>query len=411
VRATGHIALGKRRIDDLAIFGKAPAFFEKLHVGGPNVSGEDRFMARVRGALATRRLSNQGPLTEEFEQKMSAFLGVRHCVAVCNATMGLQLAAKALELRGEFIVPAFTFVATVHALSWLGLKPVFCDVDPVTHNIDPACARRLVSSDTSAILGVHLWGGTCDIGALTELCKEHGLALLFDAAHAFACSQGGQMVGGNGRAEVFSFHATKVINTFEGGMVATNDDELADRLRLFRNFGFEDMDRVVAQGINCKMNEIGAAMGLTGLEDLDDIVAANRRNHDAYRSMLDGIPGIRLCRPDQDEKSNYNYVVVDVDSRQAGLGRDHIMTALQAENIIARRYFYPGCHRMEPYRSQASQIVDLPITNGLTGRLLQLPTGLAMDEGRIAKVCDLVRLISAEAPAVATKLGSNRSIP
>src|SRR5258706_589116 len=240
-------------VDDLAIFGAAPAFTEMLHVGRPNVGNRQRLLDRIGGILDRRWLTNDGPLVQELEARLRSQLGVRHCVCVSSATVGLQIAAGALGLEGEVILPAFTFVATAHALRWVGLTPVFCDIDPDSHLIDPADVDRRITPRTASVLGVHVWGRPCPIETLSAITARHQLALLFDAAHAFGCSHRGSMMGGFGRCEVFSFHATKVFNTFEGGAITTNDDALAERLRQVRNFGFSGYDRVASLGTNGKM--------------------------------------------------------------------------------------------------------------------------------------------------------------
>src|SRR6185369_3387994 len=204
------------------------------------------------------------------EQRVAKMLGVRHCIAMCNATVALEITIRALGLTGEVLVPSFTFIATAHALQWQQIIPVFCDVDPETHCLNPRSVEKMITPRTTGIIGVHLWGRGCDIGSLSEIARSNGLKLLFDAAHAFGCSYEGRMIGGFGDAEVFSFHATKFFNTFEGGAVTTNDDDLAEKIRLMKNFGFAGYDQVIYLGTNGKMSEVSAAMGLTSLESLDD---------------------------------------------------------------------------------------------------------------------------------------------
>jgi dTDP-4-amino-4,6-dideoxygalactose transaminase len=384
----------KRTREDLALFGGPPAFAEPLHVGRPNTGDEAALLERLKDILARRRLTNGGRYSEELEQRIADLLGVRHCVAVCNGTVGLEIAIRALGMSGEVIVPSFTFIATAHALRWQGITPVFCDIDPLTHTIDPACVERLITPRTTGILGVHLWGRGCDAAALEEIAARRGLALLLDAAHAIGCSHRGRMIGAFGDAEVLSFHATKVLNAFEGGAIVTNNATLAERLRLMRNFGFADIDLVVCVGTNGKMSEAAAAMGLTSLDSLERFVAVNRRNHELYGQLLGDIPGVSLVRYDPRERANWHYVVVEIDAAAAGMHRDRVLEALQAERVMARRYFYPGCHRMEPYASEAPDAgLCLPETERLTERVLQLPNGTAVGPAEIAEVCQMVRLV------------------
>lgn len=374
----------------LAIFGAAPAFPEALHVGRPNVGDKAAVLSRIEGVLDRNWLTNDGPLVREFEAAVARHHGVRHCVAMCNGTIALEIAIRATGLTGEVIVPAFTFVATAHALQWQEITPVFCDVDPATHNIDVARVEELITPRTSGILAVHLWGRPCDVDGLQEVARRHNLKLLFDAAHAFGASIGGVMIGNFGDAEVLSFHATKVLNSFEGGAVLTNDDALAERMMLMRNFGFVGVDDVGYVGTNGKMTEVCAAMGLTSLESFDSFVAVNKRNHDAYGRVLRRLPGLDLVRYDGDDRRSWHYVVVEVGDESA-LTRDELWKVLVAENVLARRYFYPGVHRMEPYRSYFPHAhLLLPETKRLAARVLTLPTGSAVSPEAIEVIGEII---------------------
>src|SRR5713226_2249410 len=375
---------------DLAIFGKPPAFAEKVHVGRPNIGNRERLLGRINDMLDRNWLTNDGPYVQQFEKQIAEFVGVRHCVAMCNGTVALEIAIRALGLAGEVIVPSFTFVATAHALQW-----------------------QMITPRTSGIIGVHTWGRPCDIDTLEAIAWRRNLQVLFDAAPAFGCSDKGKMIGGFGRCEVFSFHATKFFNTFEGGAVLTNDDALAEKMRLMRNFGFRGNDNVIYIGTNGKMTEVCAAMGLTSLESVDEFVATNRHNYQAYRRELDGIPGITLMAYDESERTNYQYIVVAVDEQDAGLGRDELVQVLTAENVLARRYFFPGCHRMEPYRSYFPHAaLLLPETEKLCRRVMVLPNGTSVDEGAISQIGQVMRTAVSNAAAVRARLaGSESSLP
>jgi len=400
-----------RSIDDLAVFGAAPLFDTPLLVGRPNIGDRATFLRHLEGALDRRWLSNFGQVVKEFEQRLADYLGVRHALTVCNATVGLEIAVRALGLSGEVIVPSFTFVATVHVLHWLGLQPVFVDIDPATHNLDLAAVRRAVTPKTSGIVGVHLWGRACDPEALESIAREHGVRLMFDAAHAFGCSHRGRMIGGFGSCEVFSFHATKFFNTFEGGVITTNHDAVASRLRLMSNFGFRGLDNTDCVGVNGKMNEACAAMGLANLDAVDRFVEANRANYGAYRRRLDGIPGLRCIAYDDSERCNYQYVIVEVDEAAFGLPRDILYRILHAENVMVRRYFYPGCHRMEPYRSGAAgPVPHLPHTEAVSERVLAFPTGTQVTLADVNGICDLLGFVRQHAAEVAAA-GAERLVP
>ena len=396
----------KQSVEQLALLGGAPAFAEKLHVGRPNIGDRARLMARIEDMLDRRWLSNNGPFVQELERRIAEMVGVRHCVAMCNATVALEIAIRALGMSGEVIVPSYTFVATPHALQWQQITPVFCDVDPRTHNIDPDRVEALITPRTSGVVGVHVWGTPCDVDALAEIAERRGLRLLYDAAHAFGCSYRGRMIGSFGDAEVFSFHATKFFNSFEGGAVTTDDDELARKLRLMKNFGFVNYDQVDYIGTNGKMSEIAAAMGLTSLESMDDFVAVNRRNYRRYREGLADLPCVRMIAHDQTERHNFQYIVLEIDEAATGIGRDLLVRLLWAENVLARRYFYPGCHRMEPYRSYFPHAgLLLPETEALCGRALQLPTGTAVGEPEIDAICAIVRLAIARGGEIRQRAG------
>jgi dTDP-4-amino-4,6-dideoxygalactose transaminase len=386
--------MNKLKIADLAIYGGSPAFKEKLHVGRPNIGDRKKLMARIDDLLDRRWLTNNGPFVSEFENKIAQLTQTKHCIAMCNATVAMEIATRALELKGEVIIPSFTFIATAHALQWQEITPVFCDIDPLTHTIDPQRVEELITPRTTGIIGVHLWGRACKVDALSEIAKRRNLRLLYDAAHAFACSHQGKMIGNFGDAEVFSFHATKFFNSFEGGAVLTNNDELAKKIRLMKNFGFVDYDYVTYIGTNGKMSEISAAMGLTGLESLNEFISINHQNYIQYRNDLHDVPGITMVTYDEKERCNFQYIVLEIDELATGITRDEIIQILRAENVLARRYFYPGCHKMEPYRSHFPHAyLLLPQTEKLTTRVLSLPTGTAVSSQDIINICQIIRFI------------------
>jgi len=382
----------KKTVDDLALFGGNPEFKKVLHVGQPLIGNRDSLLDRINDILDRQWLTNNGIYVREFEERIARLVGVKNCIAICNATVALEIAARALGLSGEVIVPSFTFIATAHSLMWQEITPVFCDVDPLTHNIDVNKIKSLITPKTTGILGVHIWGRACDIEALTAISNRYNLKLYFDAAHAFGCSNQGRSIGSFGDAEVFSFHATKFINTLEGGAIVTNNDELAEKIRLMRNFGFSGMDNVIYIGTNGKMNEISAATGLTELESMQTFIEVNHRNYLTYRKHLQDIPGLKLVQFSEKEDNNYQYIVVEVNEDLIRISRDILIQVLHAENVRARRYFYPGCHRMEPYRSYYPNAgLLLSETENLVRKVLVLPTGTSVSEEDIENICDLIR--------------------
>lgn len=358
---------------DLAIFGASPAFDTPIHVGRPRSGNHSDFVKHVSQILNSRWLTNNGPMVQELESRISTLLGVKHCLAMCNGTIALEIAIRALGLNGEVIIPSWTFIATAHSLYWQGIRPVFADIDPITHNLDPESVRNMITPRTTGIIGVHLWGRPSPIDELQTIADSHGLQLMFDAAHAFGCSYKGKNIGNFGRCEVMSFHATKVFNTFEGGAVLTNDDELAEKIRLMRNFGFQGYDKVVYPGTNGKLSEVNAAMGLVNLEALPQFIELNRQSYYAYSEALKSIDGVNLVGYDKASNPNYHYIVLELDDTFPAT-RDTVVDILQAENILARKYFWPGCHRMSPYSELFPHADTLLInTEKLAKRIIVLP--------------------------------------
>lgn len=382
----------KTSVNDLAIFGGPPAFQDSLHVGRPNIGNRQNFEDRVRDILDRRWLTNEGRYVQEFEERIAALVGVEHCIATCNATIALEIGIRALGMTAEVIVPSFTFIATAHILQWQQITPLFCDIDPGTYNLNPERVESMITPRTTGILPVHVFGRPCDIDDLSEIASRRGLKLLFDSAHALGCSYRGRMIGGFGDAEVLSFHATKFLNSMEGGAIVTNDGELARKLRLMRNFGFSDYYKTDAAGINGKMTEVCAAMGLTSLEARSEIVAVNRRNWEVYREDLKTFTGISLMEYEPREQNNYHYIVIEVDPETAPLNRDELLAVLNKENILAQRYFWPGCHRMEPYASlYPNAHLVLPQTDRLAAQVLALPNGQTITPEIIHLICNIVR--------------------
>ena len=406
-----EVGLPKQRIDDLALFGGELLFERPRHVGQPNIGDRSALYRRLDRALDAAQLSNGGPLVEEFEARIATEAGVEYAVAMANGTLAIALVARALGLSGEVIVPSFTFAGTVNALEWAGLTPVFVDIEPDRPVLDPVAVERLIGPHTSAIVGVHLWGHVADVDALDAISRRHGLPVIHDAAHALRNSHAGRPVGSFGRAEILSFHATKFVNAFEGGAVTTADADLARRLRRLRNFGFVGPDRTVLIGINAKMHEASAAMGLTSLDAADEFIAANRANAARYADALDGIGGLTPISPDPRE-GNAQYVVYRVGSDEAPLGRDALLTILSAENVRARRYFYSGCHRLEPY-SDRTELVREPLTHSerLAAEVLVLPTGTAVTGADIDAITDLIHFAIDHAAEIDARMPVGPSSP
>ena len=333
---------------------------------------KEKVLAKFAQVLDNQWLTNMGPMSLELEERIASMLGVKHCICVCNATIGLELLQRALDLKGEVIIPSFTFIATAHSLRWQRIDPVFCDVRVEDHLIDPDQIEALITPRTSAIMAVPIWGQPCDYEILQNIADKHNLKLIFDSAHAFACKSSDRYLGGYGDAEVFSFHATKVFSTGEGGAITTNSDQLADKLRLMRNFGFQGKDSVINIGTNAKLSEFAAAYGLVHLDDLDSIISHNQLIHKNYLKEFFKFKEISFLDYNFDGISNYQYVVAKVSAKI----RDSLVKYYHEEGTLLRRYFYPGCHRMEPYKScEKYDSINLPITKQISSEIIVFPTG------------------------------------
>lgn len=379
--------------EDLAIAGALPAFDSPLHVGRPNIAPREQFDSYVDKIYESRWLTNNGPLVRELESEIALKIGVKNCIAVCNGTIALELAIRALELKGEVIVPSYTFVATAHALNWQGIRPVFADIDPKTHCLDPISVERAITSATTGVIGVHLWGKAADTEKLEALAKSNGLKVIYDAAHAFGCKANGRSVGSFGECEVFSFHATKFFNSFEGGAIVTENDDLAEKIRLMRNFGFSGNDKVIHPGTNGKMSEICAAMGLSNLKNLDSVLAANEFNYRVYREEIGKISGLELFCYEEQEVNNFQYIVLEVGD-SFPVERDQVVKILEAENVLARKYFWPGCHRMSPYHDlQPNADLFLANTVAVSERVVVLPTGPSLSGDDVKAICAILAVL------------------
>ena len=276
----------------------------------------------------------------------------------------------------------------------MGLKPVFCDIDPVTLNMCPTACERLISEHTTAIIPTHVWGQPCSVAAFQELCDEHDLKLIYDSAHAFGCKLNDRPIGGCGDAEIFSLHATKILHSFEGGFVATNNANLAGIVRKSRNFGFTGFDQIDFPGTNAKMSESHAAMGLANLDNFELTKSRAKACFETYSSKLADIPGITLRRPDPTISSNFHYVATELESELFGVSRDRLVEVLARENILARRYFYPGSHRMKPHFQAFSKTGrQLPATEKACAQSLVLPSGAALTPRDVEVVCDTIKLV------------------
>jgi len=366
-----------------------PAFPKLLPIVDPEGVPGTEFLEEVRGILASKQLTN-GAYVRKFEEAAAGYLGVAHCVAVSSCTAGLLLVLKALDLRGEVILPSFTFHATAHAVVWNGLTPVFADCDAKTFCVAPQAVRSQASIRTAAILAVHLFGNPAAARELEEIAAELETPLVFDAAHAFGSSSGGKRIGGFGTAEVFSFSPTKLVVAGEGGLVATRDAELAEKLRAARNYGDAGNYDPEVLGVNARMSEINAAMALQGLTGLDARIERRNEIRLRYERNLRDVTGLRFQEVSEGGHSTFKDFSVIVDEKEFGHSRDWLVERLHAENIGARKYFSPPVHRQKLY----SPMWDgraLPVTDLISDGVVSLPIYSSLTDESVDKVCEVIR--------------------
>lgn len=363
-----------------------PFFDRPRHVGQPNVATTDTFGVAVEAVLDSRRLTNDGPYVQEFERRVAELCERRYAVAVSSGTAALEIMLRAADIMGGVLLPAWTFVATAHACEATGSYPHFVDVHYESQCLDANYLDGTELRDKEAILGVHLWGWPNNPTKLAEIVEYESIALLYDAAHALGCTYLGRPLASFGDAAALSFHATKIVTTGEGGAIVTDEPSIYERARRMRNFGYDDQGGVQGWGTNAKMSELHAALGLANLDHLADYIAYNKRLYGHYQEGLAGVPGVTLLP--QPEGSNYHYVVIRV-GEDCPLSRDELMSTLHRENVLARRYFWPGCHRLPPYNERPQ--LSLPVTDRLARETLVLPTGTGVAEGEVPQICALIK--------------------
>ena len=378
--------------DAPAVLGGAQAFPAGLPFVRPAVPDPDVVAGEVSKILRSGVLTN-GPYVQELETRVAEYLGVRNCVAVSSCTAGLMLVLRALDLTGDVVLPSFTFSATAHAVAWNGLRPAFADIDPATLTLSPEAVERGIGSRTSTILATHTFGTPCDVEALAEAAHHHGLRLVFDAAHAFGSCRRGIKVGGFGDAEVFSLSVTKVLVAGEGGIIATNDDSLAERCRIGRDYGNPGDYDCRFVGLNARMSELHAAVALGSLAGLDGRLRRRSELAALYHEVLSPIPGIGFPAVAEGDSSVYKDFTILVDPEDFGLDAPQLAAALAAEGIDTRRYYVPPVHTQRAYRVSGHN-GDLPVTDAAAAKVLSLPfwSGLSDDQlGRVAAAVKRIR--------------------
>ena len=362
---------------------------ETINVTRSSLPDFDEYCAEIRSMWSSRWLTNMGEKHQRLEAALRDYLGVENAVLLTNGHLALENILEALELHGEIITSPFTFASTTHAIVRCGCTPVFCDIEPETYTLDPKKLEALISDKTVAILPIHVYGNLCDVEAIDRIAKAHKLKVIYDAAHAFGVKKNGVSAARFGDAAMFSFHATKVFNTIEGGALCFSDPALVQKINDLKNFGIHGPEEVPFVGGNAKMNEFCAAMGLCNLRHLDEWLRLRRAAVEHYRARLSGTPGLKLNAVQPGVESNYAYFPVVFDGYKAD--RDQIFARLAEHNIIARKYFYPITNSFDCYRGRPGFDPALtPVAKYMGDRVLTLPLYAELGADDIDRICDLI---------------------
>ena len=349
------------------------------------------YIEEIKPVFESQHLTNMGPVYKKFQKQLIDYLEVPELSLFANGHMALEVAIHALGLRcesGEVITTPFTFVSTTHAIVRNGLKPVFCDIKPDDYTIDTGKIEELITDRTVAIMPVHVYGNLCDVEAIDRIAKKHNLKVIYDAAHAFGVKYKGIGAGNFGDASMFSFHATKVFNTVEGGAVAFRDRKYGEPLHELKNFGIHGAEDVTEIGCNAKMDEFRAAMGICNLRRIDECIAARAGAAGRYNERLGNVPGIRLCTPQKDVLPNYAYYPVYFDECVFGRSRDDVFEELKKHDIFARKYFYPAINEMTCYRGQYNR--NTPVAHDVSQHILTLPLYEGLSQEEVDRICDVI---------------------
>ena len=348
----------------------------------------EEYCEEIRGLWDSRWLTNMGVKHKQFQANLIDYLGVSHIDLFSNGHMALEMAIQAMGLTGEVITSPFTFASTTHAIVRNGLTPVFCDIDANTYTIDVNKIEALITDKTCAIIPVHVYGNICDIEAIDRIAKKHNLKVIYDAAHAFAVKYNGVGVGNFGDASMFSFHATKVFHSIEGGAVCFHNDDYGLDLYRLKNFGIRGPETVDAVGANAKMNEFSAAMGICNLRHLDAEIAKRKAVVERYRERLSGIDGIKLNAVQENVQSNYAYFPVVFDGYK--YTRDEICEKLKEHDIIARKYFYPITNAFDCYKDKHDAKAETPVAYDISFKVVTLPLYADLSLDDVDNICDII---------------------
>ncbi|MEH1965510.1 DegT/DnrJ/EryC1/StrS family aminotransferase [Nostoc sp.] len=366
-------------------------FQEPIYVTRPLLPDLNKFNQKLQEIWQSQWLTNNGKQHLELENKLQQFLKIPYLSLFNNGTIALVVGCQSLRLSGEVITTPFTFPATPHVLTWNNIKPIFCDIDPETMNIDANKIESMITPQTTAILGVHVYGTPCDVIKIQEIADKYGLKVVYDAAHAFGVEINGVGIGNFGDLSMMSFHATKLFHTAEGGALLFKDYNLKARVELLKNFGIKNAEEVVMPGINGKMNEIQAALGLVLLEYVEEERYQRKLLVETYRKCLQNVPGISLLREIPDITSSYQYFVIRIDRELFGCDRDHVYNQFKQYNVFTRKYFYPLCSDYSYYKYlPSSSSVNLPVANQIAKQVLSLPLYGSLSVDDVEKICKIM---------------------
>lgn len=350
----------------------------------------EEYVEEIRDIWESHWLTNMGPKHNELETKLKDYLSVDNISLFTNGHNALELCLQAMNLRGEVITTPFTFASTTHAIVRNGLTPVFCDINPIDYTMDVTKIEGLITDKTTAIVPVHVYGHVCNVDEIERIAKKYGLKVIYDAAHVFGVRYKGRGIGSFGDASMFSFHATKVYHTIEGGAVCYHNEELGRELYKLRDFGIKDAETVDGIGSNAKMNEFVAAMGLCTLRHVDGEIAKRKKVVECYREQLDEVVGIQLPPIQTDVDSNYAYFPIVIDERVFGTTRNEVCTKLAENNIFARKYFYPLTNAFDAYHNRFD-VNKTPIALHISNRVLTLPLYADLDLKDVERICDHIK--------------------
>lgn len=361
----------------------------KILVTRSSMPSMEEYIEEIRSIWDSHWLTNMGEKHKALQAELQKYMGVPAVELLTNGHMALELSLQAMNLQGEVITTPFTFASTTHAIVRNGLEPVFCDIDPETYTMDVTQIERLITDRTCAILPVHVYGNVCNIEEIERIAHKYGLKVLYDAAHTFGETYKGQGIGNFGDASCFSFHATKVFNTIEGGAVCYRDPDMGRRLYELKNFGIHGPEEVDAVGANAKMNEFCAAMGLCNLRHVDEEIAKRRAVVERYREHLEGVDGLRLNVQQPEVRSNYAYFPVVFDENLFGASRNEVMDALAQNGIGARKYFYPLTNTFECFHGKYN-VDATPVALHVAKRVLTLPLYADLSMEDVDRICKIV---------------------